>query len=154
MFLVKDDPAEREKKILDFVLTEPAIAVILAAVHFEWTVRRAIIALGESSNIVIRKRLERCSGLGELKKAWKEEVKSPIQGSLAEVVSLWPKVRCAFKLRGRLVDGGRSTGSGYAADRVKWLLQAAGDIRQLCETHKVNLHQTLPIRRKPSRLHP
>jgi len=45
MFLVKDDPTEREKKILGFVPNEPAIAVILAAVHFEWTVRRAIIAL-------------------------------------------------------------------------------------------------------------
>ncbi len=148
MFLVKDDPTEREKKILDFVQDEPAIAVILAAVHFEWTVRRAIIALGMSPSRTIREHLECCHGLDAFKDVWKGEVKPRVQRNLAEVVSLWPKVRCAFKLRGRLVHGGKPTGSDYATDRVKWLLQAARDVRQFCETQKVNLHQTLPGRRK------
>jgi hypothetical protein len=46
MFLVKDNINYRQTKIRSFLSNEPAIAVILAAADFEWSVRRAIRALG------------------------------------------------------------------------------------------------------------
>ena len=59
MFLVSDDSPTRELRIRAALTTEPAIAVIVGAVHVEWTVRRAILALGRSPNVVLRVQLTR-----------------------------------------------------------------------------------------------
>ena len=74
MFLVSDDSPTRELRIRAALTTEPAIAVILGAVHVEWTVRRAILALGRSPNIVLRVQLTRAHGLDQYKDLWKAEV--------------------------------------------------------------------------------
>ena len=63
MFIIKDNYKERKNRVKGFLKTEPPIAIILSAVHFEWTIRRAIIALGYSSNKEIRIKLFCCHGL-------------------------------------------------------------------------------------------
>ena len=148
LFLVKDDHMERENKINGFVSAEPAIAVILAAVHFGWMIRRAIIALGVSPNKKIHEQLRCCHGLGKLKDAWKDEVKQRTQKGIAEVTAVWPQLKDAFALRNRLVHGVKPTSNDYAERRVEWLLQAARDIQQFCKTHEVDLYRRLPVRRK------
>jgi len=63
MFEVQYGSEKREQRIRGFLEQEPPAAVILAAVHFEWTLRRAIIGLGENPNVAIREGLKGCHGL-------------------------------------------------------------------------------------------
>ena len=58
MFLINDTMEERHQTIRSFLSSDPMIAVILAAADFEWTVRRAILALGTLPTKEIRKHFE------------------------------------------------------------------------------------------------
>ncbi|NJK29468.1 MAG: hypothetical protein HC790_01255 [Acaryochloridaceae cyanobacterium CSU_3_4] len=149
MFLVSDQSSTREQRILEFLETECAIAVILSAVHFEWTVRRAIIALGSSPNVEIRKDLKSCHGPEKYKLLWKKEIHVPKnQLPLTKVVKNWEDLSKAFKLRHRIVHGVSSCGSEYAEPHVTSFLSAAKDIREFCKQHQVDLYVRLPVRRK------
>jgi hypothetical protein len=149
MFLVGDDSVDREARIQTLLAAQPPIAVILGAVHVEWTVRRAIIALGCSPNVVIRERLLRCHGLDQYKALWKDEVVTVRQAPpLTQVVTRWAELRNGFELRHRLVHGASSCTADYAASRVEALLAAAADIRAFCLRQGVDLHVRLPVRRK------
>jgi len=87
MFFVQDTLIQRHRKIRSFLKTESVIAVLLGAADFEWTVRRAIIALGHSPNVDIREHtLLGCHGLDAYKAAWKEEVQPAHETSLSAVV--------------------------------------------------------------------
>ena len=55
IFLVGQDSPTREARIRAVLTTEPPVAVILGVVHIEWTVRRTILALGYSPNVMPRK---------------------------------------------------------------------------------------------------
>src|SRR2546427_7419394 len=107
MFIVTDTLENRHRKIRSFVLREPVIAILLAAVDFEWTVRRAILALGTNSNRFIRDQvLNRCHGAEEYKRAWKDEVVLQLGKSLPEVVGNWEFLKKeAFPLRHQVVHG-------------------------------------------------
>jgi hypothetical protein len=150
MFLVGDDSPAREARIRAFLSTEPAIAVILSAVHFEWTVRRAVLALGRSPNVAIRAQMLRCHGLDQYKDLWRAEVVAGRRApGLAQVVRRWPELRRAFALRHRLVHGALSCTTDHAAPRVEIMLAAAANVRSFCAGQGVNLHERLPVRRKP-----
>ena len=106
-FLVGDSQADRHSKIRGFLSEgEPVIAVLLAAADFEWTVRRAILALGTSPNVEIRSGvLAKCTGLDKYTEAWRFEVKGRTNCGLPEVFTNWGLFREAFELRHRLVHG-------------------------------------------------
>ena len=89
MFLVKDTSNLREERIKQFLNDDPALAALLSVIHFEWTVRRALIALGTSPNIIVRQQLERCHGHEAYKELWKKEVVPNHQKPLPTVVSNW-----------------------------------------------------------------
>jgi hypothetical protein len=149
MFLVGDDSPTREARIRAQLATEPPIAVILGAVHVEWTVRRAILALGRSPNVELRTRLTRTHGLDQYKDLWQTEVaRARRQPTLPHIVRRWAELREAFLLRHRLVHGASTCTAGYAAPKVTVLLEAAADIRAFCHTQGVDLHARLPVRRK------
>src|SRR5215475_13660113 len=104
MFLVGDDSPTREARIRAQIATEPPVAVILGAVHVEWTVRRAILELGHSPNVVLRERLLRAHGLDQYKDLWKAEVVLMRHApALPQIVRQWAELRSAFTLRHRLV---------------------------------------------------
>jgi hypothetical protein len=147
MFLVKDSSTSREKRIKQFLTEDPALASLLAVVHFEWTIRRAIIALGTSSNVKVREKLTRCHGCDRYKDIWKEEVSPKLEKRLPEVIQDWNGVVRAFRLRHRLVHGVSSCGADYAKERVYWALNAATDIRNVCASHSIDLDSRLPVRR-------
>jgi hypothetical protein len=148
MFLVRDDSIAREARIHALVATDPPLAVILGAVHVEWTVRRALLALGRSPNVVLRTRLARAHGLDHYKDLWKAEVvRARGAPSLPQLVRRWPELRRAFLLRHRLVHGARSCTATYASPKVAVLLEAAADIRAFCRAQGVDLHVRLPVRR-------
>jgi hypothetical protein len=149
MFLVSDDSPTREVRIRAALTTEPPLAVILGAVHVEWTVRRAILALGRSPNVVLKVQLTRAHGLDQYKDLWKTEVvQARHVPTLPQIVGRWVELRKAFTLRHRLVHGASSCTADYAAPKVTVLIEAAADIRTFCRTQGVDLHARLPIRRK------
>jgi hypothetical protein len=128
MFLVNDTIDKRHARIRSYLEKEPVIAVILAAVDFEWTIRRAILSLGTSPTRVIREEvLNKASGLDTYNECWKKEVKSRLKQGLAEVVPDWKYFKYeAYPLRHRLVHGAiGTTGISYARDRVEAILKAS-----------------------------
>jgi hypothetical protein len=146
MFLVSDSSAAREARIRAFLAHDPSIAVVLGAIHVEWTLRRAILALGRSPNVVLHEQMRLCYGLDRYKELWHDQVVAP---RLPLVVRRWADLRAAFRLRHRLVHGAATCGADYAAPRVAALLEAAADVRAHCLTRGVDLHARLPVRRKP-----
>lgn len=150
MFLVKDTSLAREARIRAFLADDPALAALLAVVHVEWTLRRAIVALGVSPNTQVRAALVHCHGIDKYKDAWKQEVKQRTGKNLSEVVTNWQGLRSAFNARHILVHGVRSVSPDYAAQRAEWALCAAADIRTFSSSYRVDLDGRLPIRRSAS----
>jgi hypothetical protein len=66
MFLVKGSSQQREQRIQAFSQEDPSLSALLAVIHFEWTVRRAILALGTSPNVDVREKLTYCHGCHRL----------------------------------------------------------------------------------------
>jgi hypothetical protein len=153
VFLAGDQMEWRHRKIRSFLPDEPVIAIVLGAVDFEWTVRRAIIALGTNSNRHIRDEVLRtCSGAESYKDAWKKEVKPRLGRTLPEVVPDWNLLKEeGFGLRNRVVHGIRGMPtSRQAVVGVEAFLAASAAISEFAEQHGQTLFgQRLPVRRKP-----
>ena len=150
-FMVGDSQQARHSRIRGFLSAEePVIAVILAAADFEWTIRRAILALGRSPNADIRSGvLARCSGLGRYRDAWRDEVTPRFGKSLPEVIAAWDSFNKAFELRHRLVHGvAGTTGLSYAKERVDTVLQASTDVAAFGAANAVDLFARLPVRKR------
>jgi hypothetical protein len=147
VFLVQDSSLSRENQIKQFLEENPSLSALLSVIHFEWTARRAIIALGTSPNVVVRAKLENCHGLDRYKDVWKDEVFPKVQLRFPEVVKNWDGLGRAFRLRHRLVHGVTSCGTEYARERVYWAIDAANDVRTVCIDNGINLDSRLPVRR-------
>jgi hypothetical protein len=50
------------------------LSELLAVIHFEWTVRRVIIVIGTSPNVVVRAKLAKCHGLDKYKNVMKHAI--------------------------------------------------------------------------------
>ena len=149
MFFIDDHSDKREKRIQAFMEREPAIAVLLAAAHFEWTVFRAIMFLSKTPNKELRERLKKCHGLDAYKDIWRKEVKSNTPGSsLPLIIQRWADFKEAFKLRHKLIHGRETCTPSYAAPRAKLILEAAKDVREFGSRQGVDLHARMPVRRK------
>lgn len=148
MFLVSDTSVAREARIRSFLAEDPSLAALLAVVNVEWTLRRAIVALGTSPNVVVREQLRQCHGHEKYRDVWRDEVKPRTGLGLPQVLSHWDGLKRAFKVRHVLVHGVRAVSYNFAADRAEWALTAAYDIRGFCAIHHVDLDARLPIRRK------
>jgi hypothetical protein len=150
MFLVRDKIEDRHAKIASFLETEPVIAVILAAVDFEWTLRRAIIGLGSSPNRHIRDEvLKKVRGIEDFKKAWKKEVYPRTGKRLTEVVGDWQKLKKTFAARNKLVHGIKTEPSSNFSEKcINSYLQATLDIVSFARTHKISIFgKKLPVRK-------
>jgi hypothetical protein len=126
MFTYKETIQKRREKIEAFLSKENSgIAVILAAANFEWTLRRAILALGKKPTATLRKEIERTSNLDRYKDLWAEKVIKGLKG-LPAIIPGWADVQKAYTLRNELVHGNKgTTGLGYARNRVEALLSAS-----------------------------
>ncbi len=153
MFLASEMPESRHQKIRCFLPKEPVIAILLAAVDFEWTVRRAVIALGKNTNRHIRDTvLNRCHGADDYKRAWSTEVKARLSVGLPEVVPDWRFLKEeAYLMRHRVVHGVYARPSPKkAAERVEAFLVASKAIHEFAVCHKAQIFGTrLKVRRKP-----
>ena len=150
MFLVSDAPENREKRIRSFLTKDDcAIAVLLAAAHFEWSVSRAILALGTKPNKELRTILASCYGLERYKDLWAQEVVPGRNiGRLPVVIKEWATFKKAFDLRHSLIHGRNSCSLAYAEPRVISILQASHNVHHACAIEGVDLHIRLKVRRK------
>jgi hypothetical protein len=138
LFLANDSLQRRHKKIRSFLPSEPVIAILLASVDFEWTVRRAIIALGTNSNRFIRDSvLNKCHGADAYKEAWQKEVQPRLGMHLPHVVKNWSFLKAeAFALRHQVVHGLRGMPSTRKTEeRVEAFLEASRAIADFAIAH-------------------
>lgn len=110
MFFVNDTQDLRHIFIRKHLAKETAsIAIILASIDFEWTLRRAILALGRSSTKEIRHKLEATrGGYEDYKRLWKDEAQPRVGVGIDNVVGNWSKLHgkgSASEARGRIVHG-------------------------------------------------
>ena len=137
-------------------------AIILAAVYFEWCVRRCIIALASAPVADIRKKVnDRRMSFDKLQKTWAKEVcgQRPDVPALADVfdsikgkphfgnlVLEWRSIDYARQLRNRLVHGERCDPLERNGRKYVELLLAASDvIVQLSESRGQSIFK--PIKR-------
>jgi hypothetical protein len=148
-FLVDDNQRDRHTKIRSFLTEEAAvIAVLLAAADLEWTLRRAIRALGTAPTADLRD--ERISSLNGYKNLWKAEVSSHTSVELDQVIGDWAMLVDAYTLRHQLIHGAQgTTGLAYAAPRVERVLDASRKTFEFAKNHGVDLCARLPVRLRP-----
>jgi hypothetical protein len=148
MFLVKDTVQKRHEKILSFLEKEPAIAVLLSAADFEWTVRRVILACGSSPIRDLRSR--QLNGLNSYAKCWKNEVTPRFPKELQKVVPDWEVFQKAFKLRHNLIHGVQgTTGRGYARRQVETIIGASKALVDFAAENRAKIYGS-PLRRVKS----
>lgn len=158
MFSVDDSVMDRRKKIVDFLDNgETAIAVVLAAANFEWTIRRTIIDLGQSPTAHFKAEkgiFYECHGLDGYKNVWQAEVYPLVKTRLPGVVPNWEYFKKqAFPLRHKLMHGAKgSTGKGFGSDRVVAMLDASEALIQFASTNRVNIFERIKVRRKKRNL--
>lgn len=149
MFLVNDTISERHEQIRAL---DPSMGVILAAADFEWTVRRAILALGtQPTNAIQQDILSRISGLNGYKDAWKKEVAPRTRKQLPEVIPNWDFFQKeAYPLRDKLVHGIKgAVGEEYVRERVECLLTASRALNDFAEDWGEPLYGRQIRRMKP-----
>ena len=154
MFFVSDTQTQRHKMILSFLLKgQGSIAVVLAAIDFEWTLRRAILALGTRPTKHIRESLEKTWGLERYKDLWNLEVKPQMQVTVVQVIPCWSELRKAFGFRDRLVHGVVGVISRDATNNsVAFILKASQALEEFAVEHEGTLYRRI-VRRKPRSLH-
>lgn len=153
MFWIDDTLEERQEKIRSYLNQEPVISVLLAVAGFEWTVRRAILALGTNPAKIIRKEtLEHCHGTDGYKKAWKKEVKPLVGLGLPDIIKQkqWDFFSTkAYPLRHRLIHGvSGTTGLEYAKIRVDSILNASRAVAEFASSKGKPVYGKKIVRRK------
>ena len=140
---------QRQARIRGFLDKEVSIAVLLAAAEFEWSVRRAIITLGKSPNVLVRKTLESCSGLERYKRVWQEEVAGHRGVPLAEIIPDWQRFqKSAFPLRSSLIHGVRgNVERSYGAEQVECILAATRAVGEYARRAGFEITEKLPVRK-------
>jgi len=148
VFLVNEDPRCHENSIRALLRSNPSVAVLVAAAHFEWTLCRVIMLLSKTPNRELRERMVSVFVLERYKEFWRDEVGDVPDGqTLPRVVSNWSDVRAAFDWRNRLIHGRDRCTRTMAAPKVEALLLGAAYIRDFCSAHGVDFRQRVPIRR-------
>lgn len=134
MFDLNDKRAKRRRIIFGYAQMDAQHGVLLAAMDFEWTCRRAILALSKNPTVVIyEKFIGDYSAFTGLTKAWQEEVMPNIEGAitLQDLVSRkiqWNLVRAAMQCRNMIIHG---TESRVADQECRWavcVLEDACDV--------------------------
>jgi hypothetical protein len=151
MFFVSDSQIQRHDRIRAFLTDESAtIAVILAAIDFEWSVRRAILALGSSPTKHIREVTFAGfhGGYANYADAWKQEVTVWLKQSLAQAIPHWSRLinkkDGAVRLRGQIVHGAQvSVSADFARPRVDDWLAASTTLEALANQHNTSLYKRI-----------
>lgn len=124
MFDLSDTRNKRRKTIIGYAHFDPGMGVVLAAMDFEWTCRRAIVALSETPTTILYERFfKRYTNSPQLKQAWNIEVLPNLKQkcSLIDVICqkgiTEEQVRDAMQCRNVVVHG---TESRTFAQECRW----------------------------------
>ena len=142
----------REREIHRIAKNDHTHAVILAAVHFEWMIKRTILALGNSPTAVLRKNLEGYYFVGpknnnkNYKTIWKHEMGKnsalgTVLGNLAQIQNK------ALKTRGLIIHGNGTVSEEKAMEAIDLFLDASRKLNTFAKNHGTNLDSKLKTRR-------
>jgi hypothetical protein len=158
MFFVNDTQERRHKFIMSFLKKDTApIAILLAAIDFEWTVKRTILAFGTSPTKNLRACFKNVYGLRRSKEKWKEEVQPRLGCSIDRAIPQWSQVHEAFAIRDKIIHGASVPVTlEYATPHVNSILGASESLEKLAQTMDNNrsLYQRRIRRRNPWSPHP
>lgn len=149
MFLVSHSLDMREREIRSWIAKHPSVALVVAAVYFEWTVCRAIVGLSKRPNKEVRRDLERIHGLAAYKDIWRSEIAHlPGAKTLPQAVKDWHGITLAFEARNVLVHGRDRYTQNMVRPRIDSILAGVRDICACCSDHGLDVNNRLPQRRQ------
>jgi len=131
-FLIQDNQSGRHEKIRSYLTDDNAIiAVLLAAIDLEWTLRRTIDAAASKHPLIIEKlKNSNISGLKRYETEWNKVcVKLHKMKPLNQIVSHWEELDKYYQIRHDIIHGRvGSTGLKYATKRIELILNASVSI--------------------------
>lgn len=143
MVFVNDTQEQRHKFIRSFLNRDTApIAILLAAIDFEWTVKRAILAFGTSPTKNLRTCFRNVYGLRRSKEKWKEEVQPRLGCSIDSAIRQWSQVHDAFEIRDKIIHGASVPVTlEHATPHVNSILGASESLEKLAKEKDRSLYQ-------------
>ena len=157
MFHIGFGSANRETEIRKIAQTDRTTAIILAAVHFEWMLKRAILKLGASPTTDLRKELENVfkmekkNGHDGYKEVWHREVGSRVtHASLKAVLGKPSRIQShALNVRGKVIHGNGTVKNTDADEAIELFLGAGQKLRDFASKHGTDLDTRLKARPTP-----
>jgi hypothetical protein len=163
LFSVGYGSENREKLILEYLDKEYSIALILAAVHFEWMLKRTILVLGKKYTEPLGEELEntyKLTGKDSLEELWKREIGTRVKdGSFRKNIGLKSVYlkdvnsnnlsNHAKDIRSELIHGNRPPGKKRATQAVNDYITASKNLRSFVKKQSENLDDRLSARQKP-----
>lgn len=157
MFLVSYGAEKRESRIREIGKSDKTTAVILAAVHFEWTLKRTILKMGGSPTKDLRTQLEKVyrisnrNGQDGYKEIWDREVGKRFKNSsLGTVLGNLVRIQNhAMDVRGKVIHGNGTVGKASANEAIELFLSAAKKLREFAKKNGEDLDTRLKTRLKP-----
>ena len=158
MFLVKDGSRKaRRDQIRKFAAMDGCVGFLLAMIDFEWTFKRAVMVLGKSSLVDLRKKFEKNMPFHSLPKRWDEEVVAAqgigslgleeiiLRGKFSGKLELsWENVLAAHRLRNEIVHGNKgAAGVNYISDRMELVLSASDALADFAAKSKRSVFKKL-----------
>lgn len=156
MFSVSYGSENREKRIREIGAQDPTTGVILAAVHFEWMLKRTILKLGKTPTSALRAQLEqvysirdRGSGEGYVS-IWRREIQPRFKrAALGTVLGKLSKIqKDARAVRGRVIHGNGTVSYENANEATELFLTSGRKLREFTLKNGEDLDSRLRTRIK------
>lgn len=162
MFSVSYGSENRENKIREIAKEDPTTGVILAAVHFEWMLKRSILKLGKAPTRVLRKQLEQVYSISDKGKPdsegyrkgywaiWRREVHPRFKrAALGTVIGRLTMIKDdAMAVRGRVIHGNGTVSDKQAEEAMELFLTAGKKLREFALKNGEDLDSRLKTRIK------
>lgn len=154
MFHVGFGSANREAEIRKIAGSDRTTALILAAVHFEWMLKRSLLKLGVSPTKDLRKqleyvfRVERKDGRDGYKEVWDREVAKRFKNAaLGTVLGRLNRIQThALDVRGKVIHGNGTVSNPSADEAIELFLGTGPKLRDFATKHDVDLDARLKAR--------
>jgi len=156
MFHVNDTREGRKNEISGYIKEgNQCVAVLLATADFEWTIRRAIMALCPLPTSIVKEFILRnCSGPDSYGKVWNDLIAnnkglnfpkySQDSLRLSKLIPHWVFFKKAYDLRHKIIHGVQgTTGLSFANNQVQYILDATDIIIDFCTLNGVDLYKNL-----------
>lgn len=157
MFHVGFGSEKREAEIRKIAAVDRTTALILAAVHFEWMLKRSILKLGSGPTKDLKEQLEsvfrmqKKDGRDGYKEVWEQEIGKRFKNAaLGTVLGRLNRIQDhAFDARGKVIHGNGGVSNATADEAIELFLGAGAKLRKFSNNHGVDLDARLKVRRKP-----